>query len=137
VEDDNRWRRTMEREIGAEELREVAHFVEESLVALADISDISFPLVSGDLRRFPRQTAEGEAFEQGVEFLREDAEEALASLRALAVAQAAVEQDPERALPVPPALFASVRPYIEEFRRAEGQPPSENGPNQTEGNTTT
>jgi hypothetical protein len=132
VEDDNRWRRTMEPEIRAEDLRNVAGFVEESLVALADISDISFPLVSGDLREFPRQTAEGEAFEQGVEFLRQDAEGALAALRALAEAR-------DNALPVPPALLASVQPYIDAFfrSRAQEQPTSENGPNQTEGNTTT
>jgi hypothetical protein len=112
----------MEQEISAEELRDVASFVEESLVALADISDISFPLVSGDIRRFPRQTAEGEAFEQGVEFLREDAEGAVAALRALAEAR------DNALLPVPPALLASVQPYIDAFNSAEGQPTSENGP---------
>ena len=120
----------MEREISAEDLRDVASFVEESLVALADISDISFPLVSGDLRRSPRQTAEGEAFEQGVEFLREDAEGAAAALRALAEAR-------DNEIPVHPALLASVQPYIDAFQSAPEQPPSENGSNQTEGNTTT
>ena len=120
----------MEQEISAEALRDVASFVEESLVALADISDISFPLVSGNLRRSPRQTAEGEAFEQGVEFLREDAEGGVAALRALAEVR-------DKALPVPPALLASVQPYIDAFHGAEGQPASENGPNQTEGDTTT
>ena len=122
----------MEREISAEELRDVASFVEESLVALADISDISFPLVSGDLRRFPRQTAEGEAFEQGVEFLREDAEGAAAALRALAEAR-------DNEIPVHPALLASVQPYIDAFHRepAQEQLTSENGPNQAEGNTAT
>jgi len=123
----------MEREISAEELRDVASFVEESLVALADISDISFPLVSGDLKRFPRQTAEGEAFEQGVEVLREDAEGAVAALRALAEAR------DNALLPVPPALLASVQPYIDAFHREQEQEQhtSENGPNQTEGDTTT
>ena len=120
----------MEPEISAEELRDVARFVEEGLVALADISDLSFPLVSGDLRAFPRQTAEGEAFEQGVEFLREDAEGAVAALRALAEAR-------DNELPVHPALLASVQPYIDAFHRAQEPPPSENGSNQTEGNTTT
>jgi hypothetical protein len=120
----------MEQRINAEELRSVARFVEEGLVALADISDISFPLVSGGLREFPRQTPEGEAFEQGVEVLREDAEEAAAALRALAEAL-------ERELPVHPALLASVQPYIDAFQSAPEQSTSENGSNQTEGNTTT
>src|SRR5919112_6566610 len=110
----------MEQRINADELRSVARFVEEGLVALADISDISFPLVSGGLREFPRQAPEGEAFEQGVEVLREDAGEAAAALRALAEAL-------ERGLPVHPALLASVQPYIDAFHSAPEQPPSENG----------
>ena len=120
----------MEQRISAEELRSVARFVEESLVTLADISDISVPLVSGGLREFPRQAPEGEAVEQGVEVLRENAEEAVASLRALAAAR-------DNGIPVPPALLAPVQWYIEAFRRTEGQPTSENGPDQSEGNTTT
>jgi hypothetical protein len=129
----------MELGISAEDLRDVARFVEESLVALVDLSDMSFPLVRGGLREFPRQTAEGEAFEQGVEVLRENAEEALSALLALAVAQEAVEEDPDRALPVPPGVLASVQPYIDAFHRKQEQEQltSENGPNQTEGNTAT
>jgi hypothetical protein len=130
VEDDNGWRRIMEQGISAEELRSVARFVEEGLVALADISDISFPLVSGGLREFPRQTPEGEAFEQGVEALREDAEEAAAALRALAEAR-------DNEIPVHPALLAPVQPYIDAFQSTPEQSASENGSDQTEGNITT
>jgi hypothetical protein len=121
----------MEQEITPEELRNTAHFVEEEILdTLADLSDVTFPLVVGGAKDFPRPAPEGRAVDQGVDVLREEAEDAVAALHALATAL-------ENELPVPPALRASVDPFIDAFRRAEGQPPSENGPNQTEGDTAT
>jgi hypothetical protein len=127
----------MEQEITADKLRDTARFVEEKILAALDaLSDVSFPLVAGGARRFPRPAPEGRAAERGVEVLRKDAEDAIAALHALAVAL-----DHERELSGADALLAvfqpSVQPFIDAFQASEGQPPSENGSNQTEGNTTT
>jgi hypothetical protein len=127
----------MEEELTAEKLRNTARFVEEQILAALDnLSDVSFPLVAGGAKDFPRPAPEDRAAQQGVEVLREEAEDAVAALHALALAL-----DPELELPGADALLAvsqpSVQPFIDAFQVAEGQPPSENGPNQTEGNTTT
>jgi hypothetical protein len=120
----------MEQEITPEKLRNTARFVEEEIVAeLDELSDVAFPLVAGGLKDFPRPAPEDRAAERGVEVLREEAEGAAAALYALAVAL-------DNELPVSPALRASVQPFIDAFQAAEGQSTSENGPNQTEGNTT-
>ncbi len=114
-----------------QDLRDIARFVEEKILAeLDELSDVAFPLVAGGAKDFPRPAPEDRTAEQGVEVLREDAEDAVAALYALATAL-------ENELPASDALFASVQPFIEAFEAAEGQPPSENGPDQTEGNTTT
>jgi len=121
LEDDNEWRTRMEQEIRADELRNAARFVEETILdALADFSDITFPLVIGGAKDFPRPAPEGRAAEQGVDVLRKDAEEAVAALYALA---AAVDNE----LPVGPALLTSVQPFIDAYRAAEEQGTSENG----------
>jgi hypothetical protein len=118
----------MAQEITPGELRNAARFAEEEILdALADLSDVSFPLVVGSAKDFPRPAPEDRAAEQGVDVLREDA---VAALYALATA---LEND----LPVSPALLASVQPFIDASHAAEEQSSSENGPNQTEGNTTT
>jgi hypothetical protein len=130
--DDDERRTTMEQEITPQKLRNTARFVEEEILAeLAELSDVSFPLVAGGAKDFPRPAPEDRAAEQGVEVLREEAEDAAAALYALAVAL-------ENELPVSDALFASVQPYIDAFQASEGQSStSEDGPAQTEGNTTT
>jgi hypothetical protein len=120
----------MEQEITPQKLRQTARFVEGEILAdLDELSDVSFPLVAGGAKEFPRPAPEDRAAQQGVEVLREEAEDAAAALYALAVAL-------EKELPVSDALFASVQPYIEAFQAPEEQPPSENSTNQTEGNTT-
>jgi hypothetical protein len=121
----------MDQEITAEELRNTARFVEEEILPVLDeLSDVAFPLVAGGAKDFPRPAPEDRAAQQGVEVLREEAEDAVAALHALAVAL-------ENELPVSPASRTSVQPYIDAFHRAQEQPTSENGPDQTEGNTTT
>lgn len=121
----------MEQEITPGELRNAARFAEEEILdALADLSDVSFPLVVGGAKDFPRPAPEDQAAEQGVDVLREDAEDAVAALYTLATA---LEND----LPVSPALLASVQPFIDASHAAEEQSSSENGPDRTEGNTTT
>jgi hypothetical protein len=120
----------MEQEITPQQLRQTARFVEEEILAeLDELSDVSFPLVAGGAKDFPRPAPEDRAAEQGVEVLREEAQDAAAALYALAVA---LEND----LSVSDALFASVQPYIDAYQAPEVQSPSENSTNQTEGNTT-
>jgi hypothetical protein len=119
----------MEQEITPQKLRQTARFVEEEILAeLDELSDVSFPLVAGGAKDFPRPAPEDRAAQQGAEILREEAEDAAASLYALAVAL-------ENELPVSDALFASVQPFIDAFEGAEGQSTPENGPDLTEGNT--
>ena len=121
----------MEQRITPQELRDAARFVYEEILAQIDeLSDVAFPLVAGGAKDFPRPAPEDRAAQQGVEVLREEAEDAMAALYALAVAL-------ENALPVSDALFASVQPFIDAFEAAEGQTTPENGPDPTEGDTTT
>jgi hypothetical protein len=99
-----------ERPITAQELRQVAEFVENTILeTLASYSDISFPLVHGDLKTFPRASAESRAAERGVDVLRQDAEEVVTALHAIA---AAMDND----LDVPRVLLVPLLPYIEAFR---------------------
>jgi len=119
----------MEQQITPQKLRDTARFVNEEILAeLDELSDVAFPLVAGGAKDFPRLAPEDRAAQQGAEVLREEAEAAAAALYALAVAM-------ENALPVSAALFASVQPFIDAFEAAEEQATSENGPDQTEGNT--
>jgi len=121
----------MEQEITPQRLRDTARFVEEEILAeLDELSDVAFPLVAGGAKDFPRPAPEDRAAQQGVEVLREEAEDTVSALYALAVA---LEND----LPVSDAWFASVQPFIEASQAAERQSTSENGPDQTEANTTT
>jgi hypothetical protein len=95
-----------------EELRQVAEYVENRLLdTLATYSDIAFPLVRGDLRTFPRPSAESRAAERGFDVLRQDTDAAVSVLHALA---AALEND----LEVPPVFLVPVLPYIDAFRSA-------------------
>jgi hypothetical protein len=94
----------------ARELREAARFFEDvALSAVFSYSDIEFPLRPGDLKDFPRPSAEGEAALQGLEVLQESIEEAVAVLNALAAAS-------EDGREVPPALLVFVQPYLDAFR---------------------
>jgi hypothetical protein len=114
----------------SEELRQTARFIEEEILdPLANLSDLSFVLVEGGAKDFPRPAPEDRAVERGAEILREDAQDAVAALYALAAAR-------DNGFPDSPALLASLQPYIEAFRTAEGQTGSEENPDQTEGNST-
>jgi hypothetical protein len=93
-----------------QELRQVAEFVENTrLDALGSYSDMSFPLVHGDLKTFPRSSPESRAAERGFDVMRQDTEAVVTTLYALA---AALDND----LDVPQALLVPVLPYIELFR---------------------
>ena len=97
------------------ELREVAKFVmETSLEALQAYSEISFPPVVGNLQNFPRPSLEGRAAQQGFGVLREEVEEAVAALYALAAAI-------DNRLPVPLPLQVRLQPYIDAFRAERKQ----------------
>jgi len=99
-----------DRRILAQELRQVAEYVESTgLDALASYSDISFPLVRGDLKTFPRPSAEARAAERGFDVLRQDTDAAVTALYALSAAL-------DHELDVPQALLVPVMPYIEAFR---------------------
>jgi len=120
----------MEQRISSEELRSAARFAEETnLGALADISEVSFSPVRGDLRAFPRPEPESQTVELGIDVLRRNTEEAVAVLHALAAAL-------DNELPVPPTLFGPVQPFIDAYRAAEEQRTSENDQTQTEGDAT-
>jgi hypothetical protein len=99
-----------EERITAQELRQVAEYVEDTILeTLANYSDISFPLVHGDLKTSPRASAESRAAQKGFDILRQNTEEAVTTLHALA---AAMDND----LDVPQVLLLPFRPYIEAFR---------------------
>jgi hypothetical protein len=97
-------------EITAQELRNAAQFVEDSILdTVADYSAIDFPLARGDLKDFPRPSPQDQAAQEGFMILRESAEQAIATLYALAAAL-------DNNLAVPPALRMSVQPYISAFQ---------------------
>jgi hypothetical protein len=90
-------------------LRETARFLQETASDVFSLySDLTFPLVTGDLRRFPQQSPEDQAAEQGIGVLREDIARVTAQLYALAAAL-------DNRLPVPPIVLISVQPYIEAY----------------------
>lgn len=100
------------REITAQELRNTAQFVEDSILdTVADYSSIRFPFTQGDLKDFPRLAPQDQAARQGFIILREAAEQAITILYALAAAL-------DNNLPVPPVLRVSVQPYIIAFQDA-------------------
>jgi hypothetical protein len=106
-------------EITAQELRNTAQFVEDSILdTVADYSTIRFPLTQGDLKDFPRLAPQDQAARQGFMILRESAEQAIAILYALAAAL-------DNNLPVSPALLVSVQPYITAFNDAVRKQPGE------------
>jgi hypothetical protein len=105
----------MPQQLDPNELREVAKFVAEtSLEALTAYSELSFPPVVGNLQDFPRPSLEGRAAQQGFVVLREEVEEAVAALHALAAAI-------DHRLPVPPALQVRVQPYVNAYRAERRQ----------------
>jgi hypothetical protein len=107
------------RDISAQELRNAAQFVEDSILdTIADYAAIRFPLTQGDLKDFPRPAPQDQAARQGFMILRESAEQAIATLYALAAAL-------DNNLPVPPALRVSVQPYITAFQDAVREQPRE------------
>ncbi len=104
-----------EQRITADELRQVAKFVEETAFpALASYYMIPVPLAIGGVKEFPRPSRENALAEQGVDALRASTEQSVAALSALAVAL-------DNELDVPPSLLVLVQPYIDAFRDAGGQ----------------
>jgi hypothetical protein len=106
-----------EERIDPREYREAARFIENAaLEAFTFYSEISLTPVVGDLQYFPRPTAEARAAERGLLLLREQADEVVATLYALAAAaeQSAAENGPP---PVPLVLRLLVLPYVEAFRK--------------------
>jgi hypothetical protein len=94
----------------AQELRQVAEYVEDTVLeTVTNYSDITFPLAHGDLKTFPRASAESRAAQRGFDVLRQSTEEIVTSLYAVA---AAMDND----LPVPQVLLVPLLPYIEAFR---------------------
>src|SRR5215217_4781136 len=99
----------MEQRITPQDLRDAARFVNEEILAQIDgLSDVTFPLVPGGAKGFPRPAPEDRAAQQGAEVLREEAEKAAATLYALAVAG-------ENDLPISEVLFSSVQPFVDAF----------------------
>jgi hypothetical protein len=108
----------IDQRIDARELREAAQFVEETtLDALADYSDIAFPLAEGDLKTFPRPSPQDQAARQGFAVLRASAEQAVAALYALAAAREAAEAA-GREEELPAALLAPVWGHVAAYRAA-------------------
>jgi hypothetical protein len=104
-----------EQRITADELRQVAHFVEETAFpALASYYAIPVPLAIGGVKEFPRPSREDAAAEQGVDALRAFTEQSVAALFTLAQAL-------DNELDVPPSLLILVQPHIDAFRIAGGQ----------------
>jgi hypothetical protein len=104
-------------ELTADELRAVAHFVEETaLDVLADAAAIDFPLAQGDLKVFPRPSPADRAAAFGFTVLRESTEQAAAALHALAAVR-------EAGLEVPEALLPPLEGYIDAFNRARPAKP--------------
>ena len=98
--------------------REVAKFVENTTFeTLTAYSEISFTPVIGAMQYFPRPSSEARAAERGLSLLREQVDEAVAILYALAAAV-------DNRLPVPDVLAARVQPYVEIFLARKRQPVS-------------
>lgn len=107
--------REREPETGAEELRRAARFVEaEGLDAIAELSQLAFPLVIGGLKDFPRPSPEDRAAREGIDRLRRRLKDAAAELYALASAF-------DAGLTVPRVLLIPVLPYLEVFREATSE----------------
>jgi hypothetical protein len=101
------------RQLEPRQLRELAQRLESEAGAAVDaLSELEFPLVTGDLKDFPRPSGEHRAAEEGVKFLRESLNGAAAALYA---SSAAREQGRE----APDILFAAVEPYVNSLLRRQ------------------
>ena len=101
----------MNGQISPEGLREAAQFVQDEVIGAIDaVSDVSFPLAEGDLRRFPRESEDAQSASEGFLSLRQSFEQLVAELHAGAVAiEIARRQDIE----LPPQLFDRFRPFVD------------------------
>jgi hypothetical protein len=109
-----------------EELRRAARFVEAvGLDAVAQFSQLAFPLAIGGVKDFPRPAPEDRAAREGIGRLRRRLEDAVAELHALASAL-------ETGLAVPAVALLPVRPYLDAYRAAapEEQPYLVRAPNE-------
>lgn len=90
----------------AKELRALAVAFEVAATeGLASLTELEFPLITGNLQEFPRSAPELRAAEQGLEYLSESAERVSAMLAVLAAAR-------EQGLEVPAVLRTTVEPFI-------------------------
>lgn len=95
------------------QLRELAQRLESEAGAAVDaLSELEFPLVTGDLKNFPRPSGEHRAAEEGVQFLRQSLRGASAALYTLSAAR-------EQGRDVPDILFAAVEPYVNALLRRQ------------------
>jgi hypothetical protein len=107
----------MNGEISPERLRQSAQFIQDEVIpALDAVSDVTFPLTEGDLRRFPRESPDAQAAADGFLRLRESLEQAVAQLFAGAVA---LEVARERDIELPSQLFAPLLPFLDGERPSE------------------
>jgi hypothetical protein len=101
---------TVDREPTPELLRASARHIQDTVIpALDSVSDVSSPLVQGDLRRFPRESEEAQAAAEGLLRLRDWFDRIVAELYAGAVAlEAAQTLD----IQLPPEIFVPLQPYL-------------------------
>lgn len=104
--------REMAEQREAREFRNAARVVaQQALDAIADYSDITFPLVEGNLQVFPRPSPEDQAAQQGFVVLQESVDQIVAVLYALAAAR-------EQGRSVPQVLRVLVQPYLDAASKA-------------------
>src|ERR687897_608708 len=102
----------MDEQISPEKLRDAARFLQQEVITALDaVSDVAFPLVKGDVRRFPRESEEAQAAKEGFLSLRHSFEQIVAQLYAGAVA---LEVARDRDIELPPELFAPLVPFVSE-----------------------
>jgi hypothetical protein len=106
---DQREQPASERKPG-DEFRDDAVALEEAAgAAVSVLAELDAPLTTGNLKEFPRPSADLRAAEQGMEYFRESFERAGAMLYALAAIR---DQGSE----VDPLLLAAVQPFRDALR---------------------
>jgi hypothetical protein len=103
-------RKTVNHEPTPELLRDSARHIQDTVIpALDSVSDVSFPLVEGDLRRFPRESQEAQAAAEGFLQLRDSFDRIVAELYAGAFA---LEEARTLDVQLPQEIFLPLQPYI-------------------------
>jgi hypothetical protein len=119
--------KTMDREPTPELLRDSARHIQDNVIpALDSVSDVSFPLVEGDLRRFPRESEEAQAASEGFLRLRDSFDGIVAELYAGAFA---LEEARALDVQLPPEIFLPLQPYLVN-QDLQGSEENDAGPNE-------